>query len=163
MSQLNLGQPQPIAAINPAAVFDVAMETAGSGDITARTAFLQRLGAKNAYPPLPHSPCLKNKKTGVVLPWNELLAEQQEFFDCCDEHGNTDPEAWQDKVLPEGMSEDIEQQVLAIKENERRFMEQQNNQYTVQNAVDLTPRPEQYPGDIVPFDQVESLLKQMES
>lgn len=158
MSQLNYGQPQPVAGINPAGVFDVAMESATSGDISARTAFLQRLGARNAYPPLPHSPCLKNKKTGVVLPWNELLAEQQEFFDCCDEAGNTNPEAWQDKVLPEGVSDDIDSQVLVIKQ-----MEEQNNQYRVNNAVDLTPRPEQYPDDIVPFDQVESLIKQMEN
>lgn len=163
MSRLSLGQPQTIGGVDPRGVFDVVKQSAVSGDESACTLFLQQLGARNAYPPLPHSPCLRNKKTGIVLPWNDLLAEQQEFFDCCDEDGNTDPSAWQAKVIPDEMDDAVETQILAMKQSEQRLIEQQNNQYVVPNAIDMTPKPEQYPGDIVPFDQVETLIKQMDS
>ena len=48
-----------------------------------RAGFLEHLGVKNATPPLAHSPCLKNKKTGIILPWNPMLAEQRDILECC--------------------------------------------------------------------------------
>lgn len=81
-----------------------------------RAGFLEHLGVKNATPPLAHSPCLKNKKTGIILPWNPMLAEQRDILECCDEQGNTDPAAWQDKVQ-EDSSED-ERELMAVALNE---------------------------------------------
>lgn len=63
-----------------------------------RVAYMKALGARNVDPPLPRSSHLRNKKTGVVFPWNELLAEQYDVMECCDASGNTDPAAWQATV-----------------------------------------------------------------
>ena len=87
-------------------------------DTNTRTTMLTQMGVRNACPPLPHSPCVKNKRTGVVLPWNELLAEQHDLFDCCDEFGNTDPAAWEDKIIHNAPS----QQELSIMARERLFV-----------------------------------------
>lgn len=63
---------------------------------------LRSLGAVNARPPLPHTPYVKIKKTGRILPWNPLLADQGELVENCDVNGNTDPNAWKDSVVTEG-------------------------------------------------------------
>lgn len=59
---------------------------------------LQRTGAMNAQPPLVRSSHLKNKVTGLVLPWNPLIAEQRDIMENCDANGNTDPSAWEGTV-----------------------------------------------------------------
>lgn len=68
-------------------------------DAATREALMRRIGVANIDPPLPHSPCLKIKRDGRVLPWNELLAQQRDLCECCDENGNTDPAAWEPKVV----------------------------------------------------------------
>lgn len=67
-------------------------------DDAARIAYMKALGAVNVDPPLPRSSHLRNKKSGLVLPWNEMLAEQRDIMECCDVHGNTDPRAWMPTV-----------------------------------------------------------------
>lgn len=71
-----------------------------SADEENRLNMMRQMGVANIDGPLPHSPCLRNKKTGVILPWVEILALQRDLVECCDEEGNTDPEAWQPKVVP---------------------------------------------------------------
>lgn len=80
-----------------------------------RVTMLKNMGAKNCDPPLPHSQYVRNKKTGVVLPWNPLLADQTEILECCDENGNTDPKAWKSQVVHDDfLSADEAQQLAAI-------------------------------------------------
>lgn len=71
------------------------------GDATEdeRIAFMRSLGATNLDPPLVRSTHLRVRKTGMVLPWNDLLAEQTTLVENCDEHGNTDPSAWMSGVI----------------------------------------------------------------
>ena len=95
-------QAQPIggqAAPDMKAVFDMTSDA-------ERISFLKSLGAKNADPPLPRSSHLKNKKTGLVLPWNEMLAEQHDVMVNCDCYGNTDPSAWMPTVIDRELTEE---------------------------------------------------------
>lgn len=84
-------QAQPMAGYDPRVIMDAQTEQ-------ERTAIMRSMGVANLDPPLPHSPCLKVVKTGVVHPWNELLAQQRDLVVCCDEKGNTDPKVWEPKV-----------------------------------------------------------------
>ena len=102
----------PKQGIDPNVILDMDDET--------RTRTLAQMGAANMLPPLPHSPCLKNKKTGIVLPWNELLAAQRDLVDCCDESGNTDPAAWEPRVVknevdPRVLQMQAQAQILATR------------------------------------------------
>lgn len=67
---------------------------------------LESVGAMNAAPALRRSSHLKNKNTGVVLPWNPLLAEQRDIMVNCDAAGNTDPEAWEPSVIEAEYTDD---------------------------------------------------------
>lgn len=67
---------------------------------------LETTGAMNAAPALARSTHLKNKVTGIVLPWNPLLAEQRDIMENCDANGNTDPAAWEGTVNPEEYTEE---------------------------------------------------------
>lgn len=60
---------------------------------------MKKLGAVNVEPRLPHSPALKVKKTGVIFPWLEILAEQTDKMVCCDLDGNEDEAVWGPKVI----------------------------------------------------------------
>lgn len=82
---------QPFGGYDPSAIMS-------TDDPQVREQLMRQMGVANLDPPLPHSPCLKIIKTGRVLPWNELLAEQHDLVVCCDENGNTDEAAWKDKV-----------------------------------------------------------------
>lgn len=62
--------------------------------------------AINAGPVLCRSSHLKNKISGLVLPWNPLLAEQRDIMVNCDAYGNTDPAAWQGTVIDEEYTDD---------------------------------------------------------
>ena len=46
---------------------------------------------------LPHSPCIKIKKTGVIWPWSEEFASRPDLCDCCNEDGTP----WVDNRVPE--------------------------------------------------------------
>lgn len=115
-----------------------------------RRAYAQRLGVRNVNPPLPPSPCVRVKATGMILPWNELLAEQSDLCECCDENGNTDPAAWQPKVrtvvVPD---EELHRQAHAIITAQATQM---SSEYTVQNPVSL--KPAQYPDNAVPYSEM---------
>lgn len=94
--------PQPIDGGAPASVFS-------NDDDASRIAYMKSLGAVNVDPPLPRSSHLKNKKSGLVLPWNEMLAEQRDIMECCDASGNTDPRAWVPTVDNSEVDEDARQ------------------------------------------------------
>lgn len=92
------------AALNNAAIFDM--------DDAARIAYMKSMGAKNVDPPLVHSSHVKNVKTGLVLPWNEMLAEQRDIMVNCDAYGNTDPSAWMPTVIDGELSDDDRMDML---------------------------------------------------
>lgn len=92
MHNLTAIQPTPVT---PAVSLNSVLDMQDAAD---RQQALQQAGALNASPPLPRSTHLKNKNTGLVLPWNSLLAEQRDIMVCCDAEGNTDPSAWASDV-----------------------------------------------------------------
>lgn len=55
---------------------------------------LADMGVRNIVPPLPPSPRLRNRMTGQLYAWTQMLADAPDIFECCDETGNTDPKAW---------------------------------------------------------------------
>lgn len=77
-----------------------------------RIAYMKSMGAKNVDPPLVRSSHVKNVKTGLVLPWNEMLAEQRDIMVNCDANGNTDPAAWLPTVEVGEISEDERMELL---------------------------------------------------
>ena len=131
-----------------------------------RAGFLEHLGVKNATPPLAHSPCLKNKKTGIILPWNPMLAEQRDILECCDEQGNTDPAAWQDKVQ-EGSSED-ERELMAAALNEatsrqnKIAQEGMSSFRSTMKKMDQPAQSDQYGDEAVPYEDIEKLMSKAE-
>lgn len=54
---------------------------------------LQEMRPENAVDPLPHSPCIRIKKTGVIWPWNEDFACRPDLCECCNEDGSPWPGA----------------------------------------------------------------------
>lgn len=153
----------PIQQADPVAVFDLR-------DDASRVAYFKQLGARNCDPPLPHSPCLRNKQTGAILPWEPILAEQTEILECCDETGNTDPAAWQHRVIEEDVLDPDTAQMLALQkmrqQEQMRMMvknEMRNMGYKQQEAVITQPVSEEMPYGAVPYDEVEKLVKQLES
>lgn len=92
------------AVPNNGAIFDM--------DDNARIAYMKSMGAKNVDPPLVRSSHVKNVKTGLVLPWNEMLAEQRDIMVNCDANGNTDPSAWLPTVEVGEISEDERMELL---------------------------------------------------
>jgi hypothetical protein len=59
---------------------------------------LRSMGAINIEPPLPMSPRLKSKITGVLYMWCESMAIRTELFVNCDEYGNEDPATWMNRM-----------------------------------------------------------------
>lgn len=101
-------KPQPIAGgpvNNYSAVLDMENEN-------ERIALMKSMGAKNVDPPLPRSSHLINKKTGLILPWNEMLAEQRDVMENCDANGNTDPAAWMPTVIDRELTDDERMETL---------------------------------------------------
>lgn len=100
-------QAQPIgggAAPNTGAIFDM--------NDNERIAYMKSMGAKNVDPPLVRSSHVKNIKTGIVFPWNEMLAEQRDIMVNCDANGNTDPAAWLPTVEVGDISDDERMDLL---------------------------------------------------
>ena len=64
-----------------------------------RLELMKRMGVADTDPQLPHSPALKVKKTGIIYPWLEILANQPDRFVCCDVDGNEDEAVWGPKVV----------------------------------------------------------------
>lgn len=94
-------------------------------DENERTALMRQMGVANIDGPLPHSPCLKNIRTGVVLPWNELLAQHHDLVVCCDEDGNTDPAKWGPKVIQNNTANDV----LTLMAQQQMFVPKADSQY----------------------------------
>lgn len=148
--------------------------TVGSQDASAvfsldseeRAGFLQHLGVKNATPPLAHSPCLRNKKTGLILPWNPMLAEQRDILECCDESGNTDPEAWQDKVQEDSSEDDSELMTTALTEatsRQNRIARENMSSFRPTMRQDEQPKQsEEYGNDAVSYEDIDNLLSKAE-
>lgn len=130
-------------------------ESAGTmfGDATEeqRVAYMKSLGATNLDPPLVHSTHLRIKKTGRVLPWNELLAEQTTLVENCDAFGNTDPMAWMPTVKPEGetSSEDMNHWAQSVVLSQASQM---TGDFRRADAPVMTARPLDMPNSAVAFD-----------
>ena len=119
-------------------------------DEGGRLATAKRLGVNNVNPPLEHSPYVRVKSSGLVLPWNELLADQSDICECCDETGNTDPAAWEPKVVTSGTpDEDLHRQAHAIITAQAHKV---TDEYRVPNAVNL--QPAQYPEGAVSYSDM---------
>lgn len=108
---------KPVGGVDPKILMDM--------DDNARQSIMQQMGVANLQPPLPHSPCLKVIKTGVIHPWNELLAAQRDLVVCCDEQGNTDPSAWENKIV----KDEIPQRVLAMRAQNAVFAKKQTESF----------------------------------
>lgn len=131
-----------------------------------RAGFLEHLGVKNATPPLAHSPCLKNKKTGIILPWNPMLAEQRDILECCDEQGNTDPAAWQDKVQEDSPEDERELMAAALNEATSRqntiAQEKMSSFRSTMKKMDQPAQSDQYGDEAVPYEDIEKLMSKAE-
>lgn len=131
-----------------------------------RAGFLEHLGVKNATPPLAHSPCLKNKKTGIILPWNPMLAEQRDILECCDEQGNTDPVAWQDKVQEDSSEDERELMAAALNEATSRqskiAQEGMSSFRSTMKKIDQPAQSDQYGDEAVPYEDIEKLMSKAE-
>ena len=131
-----------------------------------RAGFLEHLGVKNATPPLAHSPCLKNKKTGIILPWNPMLAEQRDILECCDEQGNTDPAAWQDKVQEDSSEDERELMAAALSEATSRqnkiAQEKMSSFRSTMKKLDQPAQSDQYGDEAVPYEDIEKLMSKAE-
>ena len=131
-----------------------------------RAGFLEHLGVKNATPPLAHSPCLKNKQTGIILPWNPMLAEQRDILECCDEQGNTDPAAWQDKVQEDSSEDERELMAAALNEATSRqntiAQEKMSSFRSTMKKMDQPAQSDQYGDEAVPYEDIEKLMSKAE-
>nr|DAM10816.1 MAG TPA: hypothetical protein [Caudoviricetes sp.] len=131
-----------------------------------RAGFLEHLGVKNATPPLAHSPCLKNKKTGIILPWNPMLAEQRDILECCDKQGNTDPAAWQDKVQEDSSEDERELMAAALNEATSRqskiAQEGMSSFRSTMKKMDQPAQSDQYGDEAVPYEDIEKLMSKAE-
>ena len=131
-----------------------------------RAGFLEHLGVKNATPPLAHSPYLKNKKTGIILPWNPMLAEQRDILECCDEQGNTDPAAWQDKVQEDSSEDERELMAAALNEATSRqntiAQEKMSSFRSTMKKMDQPAQSDQYGDEAVPYEDIEKLMSKAE-
>lgn len=131
-----------------------------------RAGFLEHLGVKNATPPLAHSPCLKNKKTGIILPWNPMLAEQRDILECCDEQGNTDPAVWQDKVQEDNSEDERELMAAALNEATSRqskiAQEGMSSFRSTMKKMDQPAQSDQYGDEAVPYEDIEKLMSKAE-
>ena len=137
------GNPTPVSPEDVKQLLDIQ-------DGEQRLAMAKRLGIKNTNPPLPHSPCVKVKSSGLILPWNELLAEQSDICECCDESGNTDPSVWEPLVKTGGTpDEELHRQAHAIITAQAQKV---TNEYRVEHAVSL--KPAQYPEGAVSYSDM---------
>lgn len=111
-----------------------------------------RMGIKNAGPPLPRSSHLKIKATGVVLPWDDILAEQKDLVVCCDAEGNTSPADWSltaSFVAP--MTPEQEAAYAASQQIVAQQGQAMSSEYIAENAV--TVKPHEYPAGVQPLDE----------
>lgn len=145
----NLGR--PVGGYDPRTILD-------ARDSNERMALMRQMGVANLDPPLPHSPCLKNIRTGTVLPWNELLAAQRDLVVCCDEDGNTDEAVWGPKVIEHAPSN----RELSMQASQALF-KTQKTEFT-HNVPDpqLNKGPSEYEKQgVVSFSDVQKLREEL--
>lgn len=143
---------RPVNGYDPRAVMD-------AKDEESRRTMLRQMGVMNVDPPLPHSPCLKNIRTGVVLPWNELLAQQRDLVVCCDENGDTDPAAWEPKVIVDGVPNDM----LLLMAQKTLFDDSPTTQFEhyMPQAKQVAGQSEYEKRDAVPFTDIQKLRERL--
>lgn len=109
---MNISKPTPISPADFKSFMDVDNPDVISADK------LGSAGVISALPLLPRSAFLKNKNTGVILPYSERLAQMRDIMVNCDINGNTDPAAWMPTVKAEGeYDEDMQSAALRIATN----------------------------------------------
>lgn len=155
--------PQPVAQPDSSAVLNIE-------NPDARGLYMQALGAKNILPPLERSSHLRIIKSGVVLPWNKTLAEQKGFVECCDEHGNTDPNAWmstvQNEMTPEQEQKRMNallQESLVARQQIKAAAAELTDRYKSEDAVDLKPKEAPYTYGAVTYSAAADLMRIVES
>lgn len=156
MSQ-NLSQPTVIYQSPNADVFNYQ-------DAAGREQYMRDLGATNIAPPLVRSTHLRNKKTGMIFPWNDMLAEQRDIMENCDEHGNTDPAAWMPQVNPEDFDQEAYRQEMAAASLKAMTVSRgmQQGYMHIDSRDRLVPDPVEFPHKAVPFDDLQKLLDMVE-
>ena len=118
-------------------------------DESQRAAYLQSMGVKNAVPPLPWSPCLKNQKTGVILPWSAM-------------QGRTDPSLWADRLpdLREEAPDVLMDEALA--QATKKTVQSVMAPFRPTMALTEQPPADAGYGDAVPYADIENLLDKAE-
>ena len=137
-----------------------------------RIADLRAMGAANwQQPPLPISPCIRVKATGEVHEWSQFFAERPDLCENCDEHGNTDPAAWQGRA-PAGVGADMKQPDIytdykreqqQAKEEAWKEVAQPQGQPPIPAPAGLYFFPEQFevgsvPGEVPPVHMATQVL-----
>ncbi len=153
MSPSGWQQPKPVQHETGAALFDIDNED-------ARIAYLKSLGAKNTEPPLPRSTHLKIISSGRVLPYEDILAEQRDLVQNCDQFGNTDPSAWSSQV--DNTEIDPNAQRIAMARAQEMVLGQAakiTNTHRVAEAVDDPgkPLPEGLPSNVIAVADIQKL------
>lgn len=120
-------------------------------DDAARVSAMKAMGAKNVDPPLVRSSHLKNVKTGIVFPWNEMLAEQTEIMVNCDASGNTDPSAWLPTVQAEDLSDDERMEMLHARSLSVAQGNSMSQGYETPRSIPTQNQPI-FPDGVVAFD-----------
>lgn len=121
-------------------------------DEEERAASMRALGAKNIAPPLPRSSHLLLKRSGHVIPYDPMFAEQRDLVANCDATGNTDPAAWMPTVVEEVVDPVAERSRLAAAQAEVLTQAMSmSTRYRMPDAVDLSPRPMEMPNGAVPI------------
>lgn len=151
--------PQPIQHDTGAAMFNIENEE-------ARIAYMKALGAKNLDPPLARSTHLKIISNGRILPYDEILAEQNDLVQNCDQYGNTDPAAWGPQV--DYTAVDPDAQRIAMARAQEAVLSQalhMTNTHRVAEAVDdpAAPLPTEYPKGVIAVADIQNLHSLLES
>lgn len=158
MSQMQYQTPQPIQQETGGGVFDLVSEE-------ARIAYMKSLGARNMDPPLVRSTHLKIIASGRVLPYDEMLAEQRDLVQNCDQFGNTDPAAWGPQVDHHTVV-DPDAHRLAMAKAQEAILSQSS--YLTSHGRQPQPDPAQplpveYPEGIIAVADIQNLHTLLES
>lgn len=145
-------KPQPIGGAP-------AMDDVFQHDGEDRVEYMRRLGARNTEPPLPHSSHLKIKASGRILPWDTLLATQNDLVECCDENGNTDPDVWKLTVKDEPYDPDANKKLMMqAQATALAQAEKMSNEHRVEDALDMSVKPmTSYPQGVVSYKDLDSI------
>lgn len=135
---------QAVGGYNPAALMDM--------DEATRLGTMQSMRIANLQGPLPHSPCLKVKATGVVHPWNPLLAQHRDLVECCDENGNTDPAAWKSRVSDGDASADNAK--LMIQARQQMIISRQADKVAGDYAQGVSQSRQENSDGLSPYDRL---------